>query len=118
VRPTGRRAGGERTSSPPPRPGRQSPSGRLVPARDARIACAICRHVVAARRVAQLIVAAEKARRLNLDHYNKLLTMQGRETHALATLAVKMRLSQSATMRPETAHKGDLIDDPPWEFGC
>src|SRR5262245_44689929 len=58
-----------------------------------------CRHVVVARRVAQLVGAAEKAKKLNVEYYDRLLRMQERESRAIAMLATKMRLSQQSTVR-------------------
>ena len=78
----------------------------------------LCRHVVAARRCAQLIAAAEASDDFTIESYDRLLKMQERETRACATLAVKMRLAQSTRMRPETASTA-ISRDPgvrrPWE---
>src|SRR3954471_3845648 len=41
-----------------------------------------CRHTVAARRVAQLVEAAEQRKRLDVGYYNRLLIMQERESGA------------------------------------
>jgi hypothetical protein len=56
-----------------------------------------CRHVVSARRVAQLITAAEAAEEFNVGEYDQLLKMQEREGRALSSLATRMRLSQQTT---------------------
>ena len=69
-----------------------------------------CRHVVAARRIAQLIAAAEAEKKINVIAYNRLLCAQTRESLALATLSVKMRISQSASVRAERAHKPDVVE--------
>jgi hypothetical protein len=76
---------------------------------------AFCRHVVAARHIAQLIVAAEQRRKLNLNEYSKLLRMQEREGRAITSLATKMRISQQSTVRAELAHKPDVVDSP-WDY--
>jgi hypothetical protein len=55
-----------------------------------------CRHVVAARRVAQLIEAAEQEDPLDITKYDKLLAMQEREGRALSSLATRMRLTQQS----------------------
>lgn len=75
-----------------------------------------CRHVVAARRVAQLIMHAEKAKKLDLDEYDRLLRMQEREGRALSSLATRMRISQQATVMAEIAHKPPVTVDNPWEY--
>lgn len=74
-----------------------------------------CRHVVAARHIAQLVVAAEQRRKLNLNEYSRLLHMQEREGRAITSLATKMRISQQATVRAERAHKPDMVDNP-WDY--
>ena len=71
-----------------------------------------CRHVVAARRVAQL-VAAEEAGDLVLDRYDQLLKMQEREGRALSSLATRLRITQQATVSPK-AKKPATIKKP-WE---
>jgi len=72
-----------------------------------------CRHVVAARRVAQLIAAAEAGETLDVEEYDRLLKMQEREGRAMSSLATKMRISQQATIdkrrqKPKTSQK-------PWD---
>lgn len=74
-----------------------------------------CRHVVAARRVAQLIAKAEKSKTLDVDEYDKLLKMQEREGRAISSLATRMRISQQATVRADQARKPDMVEDP-WDF--
>lgn len=73
-----------------------------------------CRHVVAARRVAQLVAGAEKAKEIDLDAYDKLLKMQEREGRAISSLATRMRISQQATVRAEQARKPRQVAKP-WE---
>lgn len=73
-----------------------------------------CRHVVAARRIAQLIARVEKSNKLDLDEYDKLLKMQEREGRAVSSLATRMRITQQATVRAESAKKPAQISAP-WE---
>jgi chaperone required for assembly of F1-ATPase len=73
-----------------------------------------CRHVVAARRVAQLISKAEKQKALDVEAYDRLLKMQEREGRAISSLATRMRISQQATVRAEQARKPKQVDKP-WE---
>lgn len=56
-----------------------------------------CRHLVAARRVADLIAAAESDEECNIKDYDRLLKMQEREGRAISSLATKMRISQQST---------------------
>ena len=73
-----------------------------------------CRHVVAARRVAQLVSAAEKSKKLDVENYDRLLKMQEREGRAISSLATRMRISQQATY--DKSRKKDIeADAPPWE---
>jgi chaperone required for assembly of F1-ATPase len=73
-----------------------------------------CRHVVAARRVAQLVNAEEKAgATLDLGRYDVLLKMQEREGRALSSLATRLRITQQATMS-EKAKKPTQVARP-WE---
>lgn len=71
-----------------------------------------CRHVVAARRIAQL-VAAEEAGELDLDRYDQLLRMQEREGRALSSLATRLRITQQATVSAK-AKKPSMVKKP-WE---
>lgn len=73
-----------------------------------------CRHVVAARRVAQLIANAEKQKALDVEEYDRLLKMQEREGRAISSLATRMRISQQATVRAESARKPKMVAKP-WE---
>lgn len=73
-----------------------------------------CRHVVNARRVAQLIDRAVKSPELDVAEYGQLLKMQDRESRVITSLATKMRLSQQATVRAEQARKPKMVKRP-WE---
>jgi len=59
---------------------------------------AFCRHVVTHRRVEQLIQREEASKRFKLESYDRLLKMRDRESRAIASLAVKMRLTQSSQL--------------------
>lgn len=78
-----------------------------------------CRHVVAARRVAQLVRSAESevdadgAAVLDLNRYDQLLKMQEREGRALSSLATRLRITQQATLS-EKARKPSQAKRP-WE---
>lgn len=73
-----------------------------------------CRHVVAARRVAQLVAAEESAEgELDLNRYDQLLKMQEREGRALSSLATRLRITQQSTMS-EKARK-PTQGKKPWE---
>lgn len=73
-----------------------------------------CRHVVAARRVAQLVNDAERGGdSLDLGKYDQLLKMQEREGRALSSLATRLRITQQSTMS-EKAKKPPQVKRP-WE---
>lgn len=71
-----------------------------------------CRHVVAARRVAQLVADAEAGDTLDIDTYDKLLKMQEREGRAISSLATRMRMSQQSTYDPK--RKKPVATKKPW----
>lgn len=72
-----------------------------------------CRHVVASRRVAQLIDAQEAADTLDLDALDKLYRMQEREGRAMSSLATRMRLTQQTTY--DKTRKKPAQAKRPWE---
>lgn len=72
-----------------------------------------CRHVVSARRVAQLIEAACEADEFDVDEYDRLLKMQEREGRALSSLATRMRMTQQATY--DEKKKKPIRGAKPWE---
>lgn len=73
-----------------------------------------CRHVIAARRIAQLVDSIEAAEQFDLDSYDKALKMQEREGRALSSLATRMRITQQATVRASQARKPPVVKKP-WE---
>jgi hypothetical protein len=73
-----------------------------------------CRHVIQARRIAELLERATGDKMLTVEDYDRLLKMQERESRAIATLATKMRISQQST----TNHRGNKTAPAarkPWE---
>lgn len=62
-----------------------------------------CRHVVKSRRVSQLVADAEKSEELDVGLLDKLYKMAERESRAIGSLAVRMRISQQST----TNHRGN-----------
>ena len=72
-----------------------------------------CRHVVTARRVAQLVAACEAEADLDLGQYDQLLKMQEREGRALSSLATRLRITQQATLSAKAKKPGPVRR--PWE---
>jgi hypothetical protein len=87
-----------------------------------------CRHIVAARRAAEMIKALEAsiaemsavdgANQFAItlsasEEFDRLLKMQERESRVIASLATKMRITQQAT----TNHRGNRIESKKlWEL--
>jgi hypothetical protein len=72
-----------------------------------------CRHVVAARRVAQLIATTEAEPDLDTAEYDRLLKMQEREGRAMSALATRMRITQHSTY--DKTKKKPKATPRPWE---
>jgi hypothetical protein len=74
-----------------------------------------CRHVVSARRVAQLIDSIESdEERFTTEEYDRLLKMQEREGRAMSSLATRMRMTQQSTY-DRTTKKKEALSVRPWE---
>ena len=78
-----------------------------------------CRHIVSARRIAQLIedtMKPSKSRKaFDVDAYNQLLIMQEREGRALSSLATRMRLSQQAAYDKTKKKPSTIQGKLPWD---
>ena len=72
-----------------------------------------CRHVVACRRIAQLVAQAEKSEDFDLKAYDDLLRMQDRESRAIVALARSMRLTKQSTVNATKTIKREVRK--PWE---
>lgn len=73
-----------------------------------------CRHVVAARRIAQLIERLESADEIDLNEYDRLLRMQDREGRAMSSMATRMRITQQASYDRKKS-KGVTLTENPWD---
>lgn len=72
-----------------------------------------CRHVVASRRVAQLVASIEASPEFDILAYDRALKMQEREGRAISSLATKMRVSQQTSYDPK--RKRGVAGKKPWE---
>jgi hypothetical protein len=72
-----------------------------------------CRHVAAARVVAQLLDATDL--RTDLARYDRLSRMHVRESQAIAMLATKMRLTHTGRQRIEKRTTMTTGGPRPWE---
>jgi len=73
-----------------------------------------CRHVVHARRIAELLERALSDADLDLANYDLLLKLQDRESKQIATFAVKMRLAQQSTIN-QRGNKRPTPIRRPWQ---
>ena len=73
-----------------------------------------CRHVVAARHVAQLVARMEDGDDIDIEAYDRLLKMQEREGRALSSLATRMRMTQHSTYDAKKG-KGKVTAKKPWD---
>ncbi len=79
----------------------------------------LCRHIVAARRVAQLVHQAEQSDDFDMINWDRLLRAQECQSALLMSLATKMRLTQQSRYGPRAAATAarNAGDGPkPWEF--
>lgn len=72
-----------------------------------------CRHIVASKRVAELVADMEGSEEFNLIAYDRLLKMQEREGRAITSLATKMRISQQSTYDKSKKKAGQVRK--PWD---
>lgn len=74
-----------------------------------------CRHLVAARRVADMVADYEKTKpsQFDIETYDRLLKMQEREGRALSSLATRMRLTQQT--RYDKSRKRGTLARRPWK---
>lgn len=75
-----------------------------------------CRHVVAQRRIGQLIDQLMSSDQpFDVDEYDRLLKMQERESRCLASLAVRLGFAYSTAYEKRPA-KGASAGRKPWEI--
>lgn len=74
---------------------------------------AYCRHAVSLRFLSGVMAKIEAAKKFDMDDYERVAKLIGRETQLLASLATKMRLSQHATYDKKKS-KGPSTPRP-WE---
>jgi hypothetical protein len=72
-----------------------------------------CRHIITARRIAQLIKSAEEQDPLDVNYYDQLLKMQEREGRAASSLATRLRITQQSTY--DKSKKKAIQADRPWK---
>lgn len=77
----------------------------------------LCRHIVAARRIDQLIAAVCDRDEFDRAEYAVLLDMQSRETAAIIRLSRSMRLTQLSIWHANNTKRlrpAPMIADAPW----
>ena len=76
----------------------------------------LCRHIVSARRVAQLIEQTAEQTVLDLRELGALLQLQAAESASITRLSRSMRLTQQSIMRAETTRHATAQFKPPWDY--
>jgi hypothetical protein len=76
----------------------------------------LCRHIVNARRLAQLIEQCAKEKNFDRKEFGVLLQLEATESAAIMRLSRSMRLTQQAVKRLETTRhpKGERVKNP-WD---
>jgi hypothetical protein len=78
----------------------------------------LCRHVVASNRVAQLIEAICKRKKIDCAELASLLAMQSAESANIVRLCRQLRLSHQAIYRPDSIKQRPVgMLQAPWERG-
>jgi hypothetical protein len=75
----------------------------------------LCRHIVSARRIAQLVEKVANRKVLDLKELTALFQLQAAETAAIMRLSRSMRLTQQSIMRAETTKHPNGPTKRPWE---
>src|SRR3954453_8660300 len=77
----------------------------------------LARHIVQARRIAELIEKVVGQKDTNLGYYTELLKQQRAESQVIATLATKLRLTPQSR-RPDRGNARPAAEGrrPPWEM--
>jgi hypothetical protein len=75
----------------------------------------LCRHIVSARRVAQLIDQTAKQTDLDRKEFGALLQLQATESAVITRLLRAMRLTQQSIMRAETTKHPKGLRKAPWD---
>ena len=75
----------------------------------------LCRHIVAARRVAHLVERVANEKVLDLKDLSALLQLQAAESASITRLSRSMRLTQQSIMRAETTRHPTAQLAPPWD---
>ena len=76
----------------------------------------LCRHTVAADKIAQCIAKLEEAEDFDFALWRDMLAMQDRESARIAQLTTKLRLTPQARYTPKrAATQGRSAGNAPWE---
>jgi hypothetical protein len=76
----------------------------------------LCRHIVIARQVAQMINAYRKRKDFNYRDYAELLKQQAAESNAIMRLSRSLRLTQQSVMDRKMKHpRGGATIGNPWD---
>ena len=89
------------------------PADKFYPAASVDLLAQYCRHMIQARRIAEMLEKATSDPALEIRDYERLLRMQGAETSQMRSVARDLNLTPKAT----TNHRGNKLSAPrkPWE---
>ena len=76
----------------------------------------LARHIVQARRIAEIIERTVGKQETELGYYVELLKQQRAESQAIATLATKLRLTPQSRRTDRGNARPPEGQRPPWEF--
>ena len=76
----------------------------------------LCRHIISARRLAQLIDRTAAQTDLDRKEFGALLQLQAAESTMITRLLRAMRLTQQSVMRAETTKHPKGLGKAPWEL--
>lgn len=74
----------------------------------------LCRHIIRAQRISQLLDAMESSDQLDMKEYRDLLASEAQQSNIIAALSTKLRITQQATVDKRKS-KG-AIRPRPWDI--
>ena len=74
-----------------------------------------CRHEVRSNLLAQWLQKVQQQEDIDIGEYNELLKMAERESRAMASLAIRLRIAPSATFSKQRGRGAGNSVKPPWE---
>jgi hypothetical protein len=77
----------------------------------------LVKHVVASRRIAELIAQEERRKDYDFERHDRFLKAQERQSAAIQRLATSLRLTPQSRYTPQrAATQGETLGPRPWEW--